>query len=304
MDKKWILHIRQLSLTLFFLIAVLFVCSHNTLVSQSCSAALKLWYNSLVPVVLPFLLLSGWFLSNLDISSVTSFKAVFITLLCGLLCGFPVGMIIINAFHKNNALSTRLACALMPLCNNVSPMFLAGYIYNNHIRGGIPFITMLACIYLPQVVYLAVFYCCYPLCCKSKKSAAKADLLFCATENASESFIENSISTIAVIGIYIVIFSVITDTIFFYTHSENLMVNILSGYLEITDGITIFDNLQLPSGYIHALILSLTSFGGLSAILQSVHIIKNSSLPLFPYLMGKIICGAATFLFVLLITVS
>ena len=43
-------------------------------------------------------------------------------------------------------------------CNNISPMFLMGYVCNRYLNGQINTITVLAVIYLPQICYAILYY--------------------------------------------------------------------------------------------------------------------------------------------------
>lgn len=59
---------------------------------------------------------------------------------------------------QNQVISKDFAHAIMPLCNNISPMFLMGYVCNRYLNGQINTITVLAVIYLPQICYAILYY--------------------------------------------------------------------------------------------------------------------------------------------------
>lgn len=118
--------------------------------------------------------------------------------------------------------------------------------------------------------------------------------------------INKSISTLLLIGGYIVLFAVLND-IFSNTILKSIenpiVLGILNGVLEITSGIkklSLIENcsfsLLLP---IVALILG---FGGFSVHMQVASILSESKLSMKPYLIGKVLQGffasIYTFLFV------
>ena len=49
-----------------FILLVITLCLNSSFVSKSFAEGLVLWYNNLVPLLLPFLLISGFFLSMID----------------------------------------------------------------------------------------------------------------------------------------------------------------------------------------------------------------------------------------------
>ena len=52
-----------------------------------------LWYNNLVPLLLPFLLISGFFLSMIDWEHPNRAGCLILLFLCGLFCGYPVAQL-------------------------------------------------------------------------------------------------------------------------------------------------------------------------------------------------------------------
>lgn len=307
---------KQISIILCFLSLILFVCTHVSLVTQGTAEGLSTWYNSLVPVVLPFLLISGFFLSSLNLDHLNKPQAILIILITGLFCGYPVGAIVISRLYQAENIDSHTAYALMPLCNNVSPMFLTGYIYQQYMHHLMPLYAMLGLIYLPQVLYAGV-YCLFIYLYSSKKRKKNKSVSvinsckkhtpdsqpeIAVTQIAEEkvpknlhpSVIENSISTITIIGLYIVIFSIFNTIIMHYNSANQLSIQVVSAFLEITSGIPDLYALPIGAQIKTALILSLTSFGGISSIFQSVHILKESKLSLSAYIIGKLTCGAIT----------
>jgi hypothetical protein len=114
----------------------------------------------------------------------------------------------------------------------------------------------------------------------------------------SSSYIDESIHTVCIIGIYIVIFSVLSNLIIELLPGN--LWQLVTAFFEITKGSATIIEL-IPTGNKRtALLLSLCAFGGISAIFQSIHILKEAGLPLHKYIFGKSICAAATYIYVIL----
>ena len=127
------LSIRSFCLYPAFILLVITLCLNSSFVSKSFAEGLVLWYNNLVPLLLPFLLISGFFLSMIDWEHPNRAGCLILLFLCGLFCGYPVGAIAIGRLYKNQVISKDFAHAIMPLCNNISPMFLMGYVCNRYL---------------------------------------------------------------------------------------------------------------------------------------------------------------------------
>ena len=135
MKHPSVLSIRSFCLYPAFILLVIVLCLNSSFVSKSFAEGLVLWYNNLVPLLLPFLLISGFFLSMIDWEHPNRAGCLILLFLCGLFCGYPVGAIAIGRLYKNQVISKNFAHAIMPLCNNISPMFLIGYVCNQYLKG-------------------------------------------------------------------------------------------------------------------------------------------------------------------------
>ena len=285
----------------FFIILIILICINSDFVSEGFSEGLSIWYNSIVPLLLPFLLLSGLLMSLIDFESGGKAGALIILFVCGLLCGYPVGAIIINRLYSKNIISKKFAYAIMPLCNNVSPMFLLGYIYNDYVKGYMSVCEILSVIYIPQIIYFVLFQVISRPAFRNRNNGSGNSIFssalpeIAASEENTADIIENSISTITVIGVYIAVFSVISN-IMFYFSNDFMPLKIAACYMEITKGISSINQIIPDITKKTAFILSVTSFGGVSSLLQSMHILKQTKLSFFAYTFGKLICCFASYI--------
>ena len=121
--------------------------------------------------------------------------------------------------------------------------------------------------------------------------------------------IQSSISTVLMIGGFIVLFSVIISilnssgitnlitTIFepicnFLNVPAQLSSSLFTGILEITNGINLISDINLKHISINIIITAfLLGIGGISIFLQVLSIVSKSDLSIKPYIIGKILHG-------------
>ena len=128
-------------LSVFFLIGLflLMLFSPET-VATGAANGLLLWYRQVLPVLFPFLLITGLMIRTESISLINhtlspilkpflgiSENASF-SVVCGFLCGFPVGAKSCSDLTDKGKISSAEGEYLLSFCNNVSPAFLTGYV--------------------------------------------------------------------------------------------------------------------------------------------------------------------------------
>lgn len=276
--------------------AIIFACINSALIKEGCADGIYLWYNSIVPLLLPFMLLTGIIISLIRSMRISKQLAFMISLTIGLLCGFPTGTMIITFFYENQTLSKRDAQLLLPLCNNVSPMFLIGYVHSTFIKDTLPLYILIALIYLPQMIGTAILYCTshymhrdHNPCLQPEAAATASAISSTAQQPDDQSMLVRCITNITVIGIYMAVFSIISAILCRYI--PGTATQIATSFLEISNGIQEISFLNLSAKIKTALMISLTSFGGLSAIFQSRDMIRSSGLSFIKYILCKSGCG-------------
>lgn len=292
-----------------FFILILFV-SDSSIVIQGASTGLMLWYKNVLPILLPFMLISGIMVQNISKLShsknnrhtvASSVPAILTTLFLGVLCGYPLGARTSADFVRNHIYDARTGNILIPLCNNSSPMFIAGYIIHTILRDRLTFTHALFLIYLPYIISIVLILMILKLA-DLFKNEKKCTILpsnqqisnMTAPENAD--YMLNTVTQITYIGVYIILCSIIIEYLTRIPGLSDLQAAFLSGITEITGG-TYYISLcpAIPDNIKTALILSVTSFGGISAILQTNKVIKDSGLSILYYIAMKIVCAMGTF---------
>ncbi len=327
------------TIILCFVILVLFI-TNNSVVINGAACGLMLWYNNVIPVLLPFMLLSNIMVSRIGRYTSKTSYAIITTLFLGIFCGYPLGAKTASDFVKRGNISKTTGNILIPLCNNSSPMFIAGYIVHTLLNDQITFPCAMLAIYIPYIIFVVVAL----LICKtvqdghteyhnniSGKSHGHSeyhnndnksdkytkhqnddasDKSRKYTKHSSENIsstnepdiIMDSVTQITYVGIYIMLCSIIIEFIKYIPGLPLDKLALLSGITEITNGTHIVSTCNAFSGQIKtALVIAFTSFGGISAILQTNKVISHSGLSIISYIIIKTICAVGTFYMTLLL---
>ena len=116
------------------------VLAFPALAVQGASEGLLLWYQTVLPALAPFLILTQLLTvsggAGLLVKPVyplvsrlfhVSASGTYI-LLCGLLCGYPLGAKLCGDYFRQGKISQKEAQYLLAFCCHPSPMFLLGYV--------------------------------------------------------------------------------------------------------------------------------------------------------------------------------
>ena len=298
---------------------------------------LSLWANSVVPSLSPFFVATellmntnfvnvlGRFLNKLmkplfNIRGEGAFGSVM-----GLISGYPVGAKIACDFRENNICSKEECERLLSFTNNSGPLFIVGTVgismFGNSTIGLLLLIThILACITVGIIFRFWKFNSSSPDYVGNKSSNYKEyrNVTFANLGEVIGKSITNSISTILMIGGFVVIFSSIISIlkasgflniiilmitpVFNILHIDSSFIyGILTGLLEITNGISSVSSINIKAISVNVIITAfLLGFGGLSVLLQVLSITSKTDLSIKPYVYGKLLHGvlAAFYTFV------
>ncbi len=290
-------------------------------------SGLALWANSVVPSLFPFFvateLLMHTNIINIFGNILNPLMKPFFNIrgegafafIMGIISGYPVGAKIASSLRQNNICSKEECERLLSFTNNSGPLFIIGTVgilmFKNTMIGLLLFIThLLGCVTVgfifrywkknkntfsnnPSISYK-----------QPKKSASFSNL----GEILSES-ITSSISTILLIGGFVVIFSsiisilnasgffssltILFSPLFDFLHIDTSFIQgILTGLLELTNGIQIISSIACKKISFNIIFTAfLLGFGGISIFLQVWSITSKTDLSIKPYLIGKLLHG-------------
>ena len=253
---------------------------------------------SVIPSLFPFMALSVFLCkSKASVFFEAAFKPLTrllkIPSACGsilfasLIGGHPAGAKCINDFVKNGILDQKTASKMLCYCVNAGPPFVISAI-SIGVFGKIE-----AGIYILSAQILSAVLIAFLVTLLSKNSGfCESNFHDLKKSNAScvvESVISAAESCFRMCA-FIVIFSGVLEIVFsgavFSALSENPFLKaVLSGFFEVTSGCFACGNIEGFYGIILAGALS--SFSGLSVILQIAAVTEESKIPLFPFVVSR-----------------
>ncbi len=272
---------------------------------------LNLWYENMLPTLLPFSILSYILIHSGILDSCASLAHRFLgkffpvssaglyPLIAGLLFGFPMGSKITADLVHSGKMSREEGQRLFCACNNISPMFVGSFILNESLgRPELRLATYLI-LYVPPLVLYMIWNCkrhfTTPLENSSKKTASMNLQLI-------DAGIMNGFETLAKLGGYIILFAILAQMTTMLPISDPLLKCLLIGCTEITNGISYTARLGLDFPLAYPLMVSFTAFGGLSGFAQTASMVKDSKLSMIPYLQMKLLGTAISVGLAILLT--
>lgn len=304
------------------IIFLLTLIGENQVVVAGARAGLMLWFHDVLPLLLPFMLLSNLFVLKIRTKKTGATYAIPVLFLLGLLCGYPLGAKMASDFTKEGYIKPSTATILLPLCNNISPMFLSGYIGHTVLQDQFPFWFLLVVLYVPYVLVTCISFLVFHSIEKHKltrsssnkhtasKEAAVTSHLSApsvhtagyspkdvskqSTSTQTNDLLLQSVIQITYVGLYIMICSILFALVCAIPSLPSDASTVLCGILEITQGSTVLAASTFSPEIKTALILACTSFGGISAFLQTIQVTKQSGLSMIYYFIIKCICGCMT----------
>lgn len=277
-----------------------------TLTKTGAYEGLILWLYTIIPTLLPYMIISGvicYFNAFNIISSILYpvTKRLFMIsknanycLSVGFLCGYPMGSKVISDMLKNKHITISEANYLLSFCNNISPSFLINYvgmsvlnscynISNTNIN------TILLIIFLSPI-FTSIIYRILNI----NSFSTENQLLTLHTADISNySFMDkcilNSFENIFKIGGYIIIFTIISTWIQSFKMINDEFSFVLSSIFEITSGLNSLKITNLDHFYGSLAVIGLCSFGGICSIFQTYSMISDSPLKISNYIKYKII---------------
>lgn len=287
--------------TLFFLLITVCILSHSQLALGYSLLGLKLWFDNMVPALLPFMILSG-IMIRMNLTGLFTRLLYFIlrpiyrisenvcyAMIMGFLCGFPMGAKTVSDLLKRNMISKQEAEFLLCFNNNIGPIYFCSFV--------LPLLNRQ--LILPYVFGMYAIPLIYGLVLRHTAYRHLTDntniLVFIPTSNVQTSkphlldeidnAINSAIESILSLGGYMILFNLL-----------NLLPHVMIGetpiyfspLLEITGGLKLMGN-SLP---LYSLLL--LSFGGFSCIAQTNNCIKGTSLSINHYVKHKLILTGFT----------
>jgi len=285
---------------------------------------LLLWFNQVLPSLLPFLILSTLLLSTGVSDSLATGLAPVLSpifrcspsgcyaIVIGFLAGLPVGAKTIASLTADGRITKKEGQYLLPLCNNPSPLFLLGFISVSvlnrpDLRYPIFLIVTVSSVLAAVLLRPRKHLTPKKASEHSLSTALKKSSAFPSSgkgENHSKTFtfsflmldsaIEQAFAVLTRVGGYIILFSVLASLL------ANLplpavILACVGSVLEITTGTSALSTLSLPNHLLISLVTGFVTFGGLSAAAQTKSVLAGTKFPFAHYLLTKVVAGLIAF---------
>ncbi len=267
------------------LLIFLLVCNPKTALSGAING-LNLWFNVIVPTLLPFMIISQ-LMQNVYGSSIKN--PVLYVLCIGFLCGYPMGAFAACSMYQKERIDKKTAYRLLTCCNISSPAFVISYISMTSLKfTTFPYEILLAT-YIPAAL-IALF----TLMTQKKVDTVvvKADTPL--SFDVLDAAVTGSIANVLKLGVYMIIFAIIAAFITIIPLKNPFLKCILAGTAEITTGIDYTVHAGLNKNILIPLVLMMNAFGGLSCAMQSMTFLNESGLSIKKYMCKKILLAILT----------
>lgn len=276
---------------------------------------LFLWFERMIPTLLPFMILSGIMVRmNLTERFASFFHPLFhrlfgisangsYVLFMGMLCGFPMGARVIGELLESEKMSEEEGAYLLSFCNNIGPIYFISFVMSTLsisenmipplIMYGVPliygFILRHISLFAKQAVFGSsiskTFVYKQPtseLYAVEMQTTAAINHSPVSLPEATHDAIMSGLKSIAALGGYMVFFNLLNIMFLPLTSLPDSFLSLCSCLLEITSGISRTGK----NGFY--MILILLPFGGLSCLAQTYSMIRHTNLSISKYTFHKI----------------
>lgn len=266
------------------------------------SEGLNIWLNNIVPVLFPYILIINIIMlfdafTTFSVFVYPILSPVFkvskngcFCIITGFLCGFPIGIKLINDMTAKGKITPSEGNYLITFCNNISPSFYLNFIIGNNIMKNYAYINYSS---VPLHILLILLpYLSSLICSLIYRTFNKGYIISLCnlTENSKHINHETNLprstnitccildtfQSIFIIGGYIIIFSIITNLIFYRINLPDFLSSIINTTIDISNSSVLFKNYSLKA--MITILIPLCSFGGISALFQGLSFFKENGL--------------------------
>lgn len=297
----------------FIILLFIILITAPGLTIYGASIGLKLWYQNVLPTLLP-LMLVGLLIARTDASKWlgrllspiirilfgTKNEYAATAIIMGMMCGYPMCGVICSDLLKQNKISRSEHRYLMSFCNLPSPMFIVGLIWTTVLNHCIT-LPVLLLVYYGSMVIVSLLsrLIIKPMPLTDITSLSHAPSSTSQGQPASfpdilETAIEQVILLITKIGLYMMVVCAILQHLSRVLPSDSLLpACIISTILEMTSGINLAADAYADGTLGHTLLILFcilgSGFGGICVLMQIFSATKNTRYSMKEYLAWKIL---------------
>lgn len=277
------------------LLFIIFIITHPAISIAAAGSGLLLWYEQILPALLPLAILSNLMVYSNYMQIVTKYLHPFtkhiiptsqngcFAFLGGMLFGFPMGSKISADLVVQEKISRKEGEILAICFNQLSPVFISGYLLTSILEMPKLILPSYGALYLPPLCYgiwkLKQFK---PK--DQKNSASDSNLDF----RIIDAGIMNGFESLTKLGGYIILFSIFADLLHIYNTGYPLINLICTGLTEVTTGISCLKHSDLPPEFVYSLSMFFAAFGGLCGFAQTCSMTRECSFSKARYLICRL----------------
>ncbi len=281
-------------------------------------SGLELWFHTVLPSLLPFMILSGFFIGTGKIEKILGrfsrfFYIVFgvtpwgaYALLLGLFCGYPMGARLTAELYSHRKISRTEACYLLTFSNNASPMFLSAYVAVQSLQNEQLLPAVLSAVYGADLLTGLCFRIRFQRFGRTsleENAGLKKEAPPVSWGELIDTSVMNGLEAAAKLGGYIILFSIFSGAVSQLLTGLPGIRLITAAVTEVTTGVHALAESHLPFVILFPAVCSCTAFGGLSAAAQTKSMLGGTDLSIGLYLFAKcvnsILAAVLALLFVL-----
>lgn len=295
-----------------FLLFFALILSFPALSLSYAAAGLNLWFECMVPVLLPFMILSGMMVrQNLTEGFSNALfpllgppfkisKNGVYCMIIGFLCGFPMGARTIAELYGRKRLSRREAGHLLAFCNNIGPVYYLSFLLPaiGYQKKYLP-LYLLGMYGIPLGYGLFLGLTDFGLQ-KKQDFSYKEEKEVCAepVTVSLDGAMQSAIAGVTTLGGYMVLFNLLNliphAVCILFSVESPFFLSVCNCLFEITNGVR-----RIGQGF-PLFVFLLLPVGGLSCIAQTKSMLRGTDLSIKNYLFHKMIQTVITAFYYLL----
>ncbi|SFP93478.1 hypothetical protein SAMN02910358_00154 [Lachnospiraceae bacterium XBB1006] len=254
---------------------------------------LRLWYESVIPSLMPTILLVQYYLLLRPISD----SGMVFGATLSLACGFPIGTIVGCHFYDSGRISKQQVLFYCAAVNQFSPAFIQTYVAQLLLHQT-SYIVLLQ--YYGVLLFSSGFvYLPYRFFCKNQKSefsTTKETLLIYREEQPLTKAILLSSEILLRLFVYMFLCNGLIRMVRALPRGT-VFATFIAPFCEITSGLLTYANGDTQTNHT-ALLFAALNFGGISGFLQVMPFLQKRKLSIHTYLFLKSVLAITTFMLV------
>lgn len=286
------------------------ILSESETILNAVSASFDIWIHNLFPSLFPFFVLSEILINYGFIELIGELcKPIFEKLFkingsaafvffMSLISGFPSNAKYTRELYNQGKLTEHEATKILMFSHFSNPLFILGTVSFTFLQSKTFGICVLICHYSANIIIGLLIRNYHPSMKTNSHFSFKKAILEMHNKRIHNdkrigaiitNSLMNSIHTLLLILGVVTTFSIITTIIDNNFHLDLINKTILSGFLEMTQGLKYASLLSVSLPIKAIFIIAILSFGGLSVHTQIISIISDTKIRYFPFLLARLL---------------